>query len=98
MNRPPTPPLCYPIDYQLTIGRTIRLRLGKLHAAGSAAEARALEESLVRLGSPRFGACDRCGSLIPFLRVAVDPAARLCETCEASAHMMERADSCTSTF
>lgn len=84
MNRPPPAPLCYPIDYQLTIGRTIRLRLEKLRAAGSTAEAQALEESLARLSSARFGACGRCGLLIAFLRVAVDPAAKLCETCEAS--------------
>lgn len=84
MNRPPPAPLCYPIDYQLAIGRTIRLRLEKLRAAGGTAEARALDESLARLSSAGFGACERCGSLIAFLRVAVDPATKLCEACEAS--------------
>jgi RNA polymerase-binding transcription factor DksA len=74
----------YPVDYQLAIARTINLRLEKLRAAGEVSEVKALEKSLARLGTRSFGACDRCGALIDFLRVAIDPAARLCETCEAS--------------
>ena len=83
MSKPASATIPYPVDYQLSIGRTIRLRLQELRAWGSTAEVRRLEDCLARLQRPDFGACDACGVLIAFMRLAADPAARFCEDCGA---------------
>ena len=81
MNAPPSATIPYPVDYQLSIGRTIELRLQELRASGASAEIRRLEDCLARLQRPDFGACDGCGALIAFMRLAADPAARHCGNC-----------------
>jgi RNA polymerase-binding transcription factor DksA len=81
MNEPASATIPYPVDYQLSIARTIELRLQKLRASGAAEEVRRLEDCLARLQRPDFGACDDCGALIAFMRLAADPAVRYCDHC-----------------
>jgi len=83
MNESASATIPYPVDYQLSIGRTIELRLQTLRASGASAEIRRLEDCLARLQRPDFGACDGCGALIAFMRLAADPAARYCGDCGA---------------
>ena len=71
----------YPVDYQLALERTLRLRLDVLRAAGRAFEASILEETLARLHSAEFGACGACGGVIPFLEIAADPTRHSCRSC-----------------
>jgi hypothetical protein len=85
MNRRPAliPALIpYPLDYQLTMRRIVGLRQEKLRAAGRAAEAREMEQVLARLQGADFGACAACGAVIPFMRLATDPATTRCTDCE----------------
>lgn len=71
----------YPLDYQLSLGRTIRIRLEASRAAGRAQETRKLEETLARLRNRDFGTCLACGGLIPFLEMAQDPSRLICLSC-----------------
>lgn len=72
----------YPLDYQLTLERTIRSRLEELRAQGRTPELGALNEALTRLHGKDYGACEACGAVISFVRVAEDPATRYCSACE----------------
>lgn len=74
----------YPVDYQLALERTIRLRLEMVRAAGRAFEACILEETLARLHRAEFGACRACGGVIPFLEIAADPTRQTCGSCRGT--------------
>lgn len=41
-----------------------------------------IEAALSRLGSGRFGWCERCGGVVPAARLAAVPQARYCGPCE----------------
>jgi len=73
----------YPLDYQLSLERTLRIRLDAVRAAGRAFETCILEETLARLGSADFGTCLACGEVIPFLEIAADPTRQTCRPCSA---------------
>ena len=66
----------YPLDYELTMARIIRVRLKALHT-----QIEALERALARLHERDYGACGACGEAIPFAELESDPAARCCATC-----------------
>ena len=78
------PGIPYPVDYQLALERTLRIRLEAVRAAGRAFEACVLEDTLARLNSPEFGACLACGGVIPFLELAADPTRQTCRSCTTS--------------
>ena len=40
-----------------------------------------MTSALARLHSPAFGVCDKCGSDIPYRKLASDPLQRLCAGC-----------------
>jgi len=46
-------------------------------------ELREVEAAAARLGSGSYGVCASCGAEIPYARLAAQPAARRCVTCEA---------------
>ena len=71
----------YPLDYQLSLERTLRLRLDAVRAAGRAFETCILEETLARLRGGEFGTCLRCGGVIPFLEMVADPTRQTCRSC-----------------
>jgi RNA polymerase-binding transcription factor DksA len=71
----------YPLDYQLSLERTLRMRLDAVRAAGQAFDACILEEALARLRSAEFGTCLACGGVIPFLEMAADPTRQTCRCC-----------------
>jgi RNA polymerase-binding transcription factor DksA len=71
----------YPVDYQIALERTLRIRLDAVRAAGRSFEACILEETLARLHSPEFGTCFACGGAIPFLELAADPTRQTCRSC-----------------
>ena len=71
----------YPVDYQLSLERTLRIRLDAVRAAGRALETRILEETLARLHGAQFGACLSCGGVIPFPAMAADPTRQTCDAC-----------------
>lgn len=73
--------MSYPVDYQLALERTLRIRLDAMRAAGRALETSILEQTLARLRSAEFGACLACGSVIPFLEIAADPTRLTCRAC-----------------
>jgi RNA polymerase-binding transcription factor DksA len=79
----PNQPIPYPLDYQFTLERTLRSRLGKLRAEGRTRELGRLDEALARLHAKDYGACATCGAVIPFMRLASDPAERYCSACES---------------
>jgi RNA polymerase-binding transcription factor DksA len=71
----------YPVDYQLALERTLRIRIDAVRAAGRAFEACILEDALARLRTAEFGACLACGGVIPFLEIAADPTRQTCRAC-----------------
>jgi RNA polymerase-binding transcription factor DksA len=71
----------YPVDYQLALERTLRLRLDAMRAAGRAFETCVLEDTLARLRTAEFGACVACGGVIPFLEIAANPTRQICRPC-----------------
>lgn len=71
----------YPIDYQRSLERTLRIRLDASRAGGRTWEVRKLEEGLARLRSAEYGICLGCGGVIPFLQMADDPARTTCLPC-----------------
>lgn len=71
----------YPVDYQLALERTLRLRLDAVRAAGRAFEACILEDAMARLHTAEFGTCVACGGVIPFLEIAADPTRQTCRSC-----------------
>lgn len=71
----------YPVDYQLSLERTLRIRLDALRAAGRSGERRIVEETLVRLRTAEFGACLACNGIIAFLEMAADPMRQTCLAC-----------------
>ena len=71
----------YPIDYQLSLERTLRIRLDLSRRAGRADEVRRFEESIARLRQPAYGTCVACGGVIPFLHMAEDPSREACVPC-----------------
>jgi RNA polymerase-binding transcription factor DksA len=74
----------YPVDYQLALERTLRIRLEAVRAAGRAFETCILEDTLARLRTAEFGTCVACGDVIPFLEIAADPTRQLCRSCTGS--------------
>jgi len=66
----------YPLDYQITLGRIIREHLESCGGASIP-----LQLALARLHRPDFGECRSCGSVIPYVEIAADPAAELCRDC-----------------
>lgn len=48
-------------------------------------ELREVEAALARLHEPDFGLCEDCGVEIPFARLRINPAAKRCAACQASA-------------
>ena len=71
----------YPVDYQLSLERTLRIRLDALRVAGRSGERRIVEETLARLRTAEFGACLACDGVIPFLEMAADPTRQTCLAC-----------------
>ena len=71
----------YPVDYQLSLERTLRIRLDVSRKAGRTDEVRRFEESIARLRHPEYGSCLACGGIIPFLHVAEDPSRQTCADC-----------------
>jgi RNA polymerase-binding transcription factor DksA len=71
----------YPVDYQFSLERTLRIRLDASRKAGRTDEVRRLEESIARLRDAEYGTCLGCGGLIPFLHMAEDPSRRTCVPC-----------------
>lgn len=72
----------YPLDYQISLARVIRERLGRLPARGATENAARLEHALARLHRSDFGECMSCGGVIPYLHITADPAARHCPGCK----------------
>lgn len=72
----------YPLDYQILLARVIRERLAMLLARGAVEDAARLQDALARLYRSDFGECIACGSVIPYLHITSDPAARHCPGCE----------------
>ena len=71
----------YPVDYQRSLERTLRIRLDASRAAGRTREVRKLEEGLARLRSADYGTCLACACVIPFPQMADDPARMTCFSC-----------------
>jgi RNA polymerase-binding transcription factor DksA len=71
----------YPLDYQLSLGRTIRERITLLRKKGALEDASQMQDALGRLHRSDFGQCVSCGSVIPYLDIAADPASRHCGAC-----------------
>jgi RNA polymerase-binding transcription factor DksA len=76
--------ICWPVDYQLVLKQTIRLRLAELRAQGRLWDIPELEQALQRLHRSDFGACEGCGALISFARISADPVARRCGRCASA--------------
>ena len=75
------PAVLYPIDYQHSLERTLRIRLDVSRKSGRTDEVRRFEESIARLRHPEYGACLACGGVIPFLHMADDPSRQTCVAC-----------------
>ena len=71
----------YPVDYQLSLERTLRIRLDVSRKAGRSDEVRRFEESIARLRRPEYGTCLACNGVIPFLHMAEDPSRQTCFDC-----------------
>ena len=71
----------YPLDYQRSLERTLRIRLDVSRKAGRIDEIHKFQETLARLGDPEYGACLGCGGVIPFLHMTEDPSRRTCPEC-----------------
>lgn len=87
------PPIPYPLDYQLTLGRTIGIRLDAARRAGRAEETAGLRAALARLRSGEIGACASCGTTIPYHHLVADPAIQRCLSCT----IKEEIRQCSST-
>jgi RNA polymerase-binding transcription factor DksA len=68
----------YPLDYQLALSQTIRLRL---RAERSEEHAARLRKALACLHLADFGECSACGDAIPYAEILADPAAHSCRAC-----------------
>ena len=73
--------ILYPVDYQLSLERTLRIRLEVSRNAGRTDEVRKFEESIARLRDAKYGTCLACGGVIPFLHMADDPSRQTCVAC-----------------
>lgn len=73
----------YPLDYQISLARIIRERLAAPPTSRTLRDHAGLEDALERLYRSDFGQCVGCGSVIPFLHLSANPAARHCAACKA---------------
>jgi RNA polymerase-binding transcription factor DksA len=71
----------YPLDYQRSLERTLRIRLEVSRKAGRIDEAHKFQESIARLRDPEYGTCLVCGGVIRFLHMAEDPSRQTCPGC-----------------
>jgi RNA polymerase-binding transcription factor DksA len=71
----------YPLDYQRSLERTLRIRLDVSRKAGRVDEVHKFQESIARLRRPEYGTCVVCSGVIPFLHVAEDPSRQTCVDC-----------------
>ena len=71
----------YPLDYQRSLERTLRIRLDVSRKAGRIGEVHKFQETIARLRDPEYGTCLGCGGVIPYLRMAEDPSLQTCLAC-----------------
>jgi RNA polymerase-binding transcription factor DksA len=80
----------YPLDYQVTVARLLRLRLEELRGAAASDEVEALRAALERLRSNELGICAACGGEITYWSLMAAPTSTMCEACST------RCEACSS--